>query len=241
MKNLQIIAMLLAILVAIAIPARADTFSKKTTVTFDTAVQVPGMTLPAGTYIFTVNPDTANRNVVQIYNADQSKLITTVLAINNYQLTPSGHTIMPYGEAPTGEAVPIEAWFYPGDQFGQQFVYPASKAKELSELNHTEVPSTGNEEAYTAQPATAENNTTAAAAPAPAPAPAPVPASAPAPAPQTYASNTTPAPAPAPTPAPTPAPSTLPQTGSPLPWLLLIGTFAMAGIVILRKFRFAKI
>lgn len=232
MKNLQIMAMLLAILVAIAIPTKADNGNKKTVVTFNTTMQVPGMTLPPGTYVFKLLDSKFNRNVVQIFNADESKLITTVLAINNFQLTPSDKTVMPYGEAPSGEPLPIEAWFYPGDQFGQQFIYPASKAKQLSALNKTEVPSTGSEEAYPAeQPATTENNTAVAAAPAPAPAPA----AAPAPEPQTYASNTEPAPA------ATPAPSELPKTASPLPLLILIGMFSLAGIVILRKVRFAKI
>src|SRR5437660_1407228 len=42
----------------------------------------------------------------------------------------------------------LAAWFYPGDNSGQEFVYPKTEAEQLSRLNKREVPSTGSEEAY---------------------------------------------------------------------------------------------
>jgi hypothetical protein len=227
MKLLRNFAMLMAIIFVVSGTLRADEMNKKTTFTFSTSVQVPGMTLPPGTYVFKrLNNDTYP-HVVQIFNEDETKLITTVMAINNEQLQASGKTILTYGEAPDGQPVPLEAWFYPGDLFGQQFVYPESMANRLSALNSVKVPSTGSEEVYSAQ------DSTAATTPAPAATPATTttPAETETPAPTTYASNSSPAPV---TPAPQ-ATNELPHTASSLPLLALIGFISLSGIVVLRK------
>src|SRR5438067_11714007 len=113
-------------------------------------VQVPGKVLPAGTYVFRLHDSTSNRHIVQIYNEDHTQLITTVMAIPNYRLQPTGKTVLTYDERPADQPMALAAWFYPGDNSGQEFAYPKSKAEQLSRLNKREVPSTGSEEAYPA-------------------------------------------------------------------------------------------
>ena len=66
--------------------AQADTWSKKTVVTFSQAVEVPGKILPAGTYTFQLLDSNSDRHIVQIFNADGSQIIATILAINDYRL-----------------------------------------------------------------------------------------------------------------------------------------------------------
>lgn len=127
---------------------RADDWTKMTKVTFGEQVQVPGTVLEPGTYTFRLADSQSNRHIVQIFNEDNTSLITTVLAIPNYRLQPSGKSVLQFAERPVDQPVALEAWFYPGDNFGQEFVYPESEAKQLSQINHTEVPSTGSEEAY---------------------------------------------------------------------------------------------
>jgi hypothetical protein len=90
---------------------------------------------------------TSNRHIVQIFNEDHTQLITTVLAVPNERLEPAGKTILTYEERPADQPMALAAWFYPGDNFGQQFVYPGSEAEQLSRLNKLEVPSSGSEEA----------------------------------------------------------------------------------------------
>ena len=114
---------------------RADEEDKKTVITFSEPVQVPGMTLPAGTYTFKLADSDSDRNIVQIFNADGTKLITTIMAISNERLNPTGKTVLKFDERPTGQPEALKAWFYPGDDFGQEFVYPKQKATELAASN----------------------------------------------------------------------------------------------------------
>ena len=139
----------LALLMAACLPsARADEWDKATKITFKEPVQVPGKVLQPGTYVFKLLDSTSDRHVVQIFNEDHTQLITTILAIPNQRLEPAGKTILTYDERPADQPMALAAWFYPGDNFGQEFVYPKSEAEQLSKLNKREVPSTNSDEAY---------------------------------------------------------------------------------------------
>lgn len=69
---------------------------------------------------------------MQIFNADASKMIATVMAIPNYRLTATDKTVISFGETPMGTPEPIRAWFYPGNIVGQEFVYPKPRAAQLA-------------------------------------------------------------------------------------------------------------
>jgi hypothetical protein len=75
----------------------------------------------------------ADRHIVQIWNADRSQLITTILALPNYRLQPNGDTVIKFAERPSGTPEAVKAWFYPGDNFGQEFVYPKARATQISQ------------------------------------------------------------------------------------------------------------
>ena len=139
---------LVLVLAAFSPSVKADDWDKATKITFKEPVQVPGKVLEPGTYVFKLLDNTSNRHVVQIFNEDHTQLITTVLAIPNERLHPADKTVLTYQERPSDQPMALSAWFYPGDNFGQQFVYPKSEAEQLSRLNNQEVPSTGSEEAY---------------------------------------------------------------------------------------------
>jgi hypothetical protein len=143
MKIMKSVFLLLAIalLCATVLPsARADTWNKKTVVTFSQAVEVPGKILPAGTYTFVLLDSPADRHIVQIFNADGSQLITTILAINDYRLKPTGDTVMKFSERPGDAPDALRAWFYPGNNFGQEFVYPKVRAVQLAQTAQISVP-----------------------------------------------------------------------------------------------------
>jgi hypothetical protein len=125
--------------------ARADTWNKRTVVTFSQAVEVPGRVLPAGTYTFKLLDSLSDRNIVQIFNADGSQIITTILAINNYRLEPTGETVMKFSERPGDSPEALRAWFYPGDAFGQEFVYPKVRAIQLAQTTKVIVPAVATE------------------------------------------------------------------------------------------------
>jgi hypothetical protein len=143
MKNVKAVFCLLAVtmLGATVLPsARADEWNKKTVVTFSQAVEVPGKILPAGTYTFVLLDSPSDRHIVQIFNADGSQLITTILAINDYRLKPTGDTVMKFSERPGDAPEALRAWFYPGNSFGQEFVYPKVRAIQLAQTAQIAVP-----------------------------------------------------------------------------------------------------
>jgi hypothetical protein len=149
MENVKAAFCLLAVtmLGATVLPsARADVWNKKTVVTFSQAVEVPGKVLPAGTYTFQLLDSPSDRHIVQIFNADGTHIITTILAINDYRLQPTGDTVMKFSERPGDSPEALRAWFYPGDNFGQEFVYPKARAIQLAQTTKVAVPAIAVEE-----------------------------------------------------------------------------------------------
>src|SRR5678815_4402666 len=79
----------------------AQTWNKRTSVTFSGPVEIPGpeaQVLPAGTYVFRLLDSQSNRNIVQIFNKDESHLYATILAIPNYRLQPTDQTVITFSE-----------------------------------------------------------------------------------------------------------------------------------------------
>jgi hypothetical protein len=199
----------------VAIPAQADQWNKKTTLTIDQPMQVQDTYLDPGQYVFKLLDSQSDRHIVQIYNANQNHLITTILAVPDYRVQVTGKSKFTMWETPAGYVSALKEWYYPGDNFGQEFRYPKN-------LRAIEVAQT-----FAPQP------------------PPPAPEAAPAPAPQEQAQveqpqpeiaqNTPPppppaveTPAPAPAPAPEPAPAVLPKTASPYPLIGFIGLLLMS-------------
>ena len=71
-------------------------------------------------------------------NKDESHVYAIILAIPNYRLKATDKTVMTFAERAAGDPQAIRAWFYPGDNFGQEFVYPKTKALQLAKI--TSVP-----------------------------------------------------------------------------------------------------
>jgi hypothetical protein len=120
--------------------ARADEWDKKTVLTFSQAVEIPGHVLPAGTYVFKLADTMGDRHIVQVFNADGSQIIATVMAIPDYRLTSTDQTVIKFSEVPAGSPEAIRAWFYPGNTTGQEFVYPKSRAAQLAKASKAVVP-----------------------------------------------------------------------------------------------------
>jgi len=125
---------------AIASHIQAQTFNKQTKITFSGPVAVPGKVLTAGKYTFTILDSFGNREVVQIWNADKTELITTILAIPNALLKPADETIIEFHERPADRPIAIKAWFYPGHSHGIEFVYPKEEAVQLAKVENEPVP-----------------------------------------------------------------------------------------------------
>jgi hypothetical protein len=144
MKNLYLTFVLAGtILGVLGPPARANEWDKQTRITFSEPVEVPGKILPAGTYQFKLpEGESADRDIVEIYNKDLTHLETTVLAIPDQRVHASGKTVVQFSERPAGSPVAIKAWFYPGAHTGIAFVYPHDRAAQLAKANREPVYST---------------------------------------------------------------------------------------------------
>jgi len=140
MKLVKALSIIFCVVVACAflIPAAAaDEWNNRTTVMFSAPVEVPGVglhLLPAGTYLFKLMDSPSDRNIVQIFSEDGTHLFTTILAIPNYRLRTTDKTVMTFGERAESQPEALRAWFYPGANWGQEFVYPKARAMELAKI-----------------------------------------------------------------------------------------------------------
>lgn len=203
------------LMVTFAAGARADTaFSKRTVVTFNQPVEIPGQVLPSGTYTIELYESFGNRHIVRVYNADRSKLIATVLAIPNQRLTTTGDNVMKFAERPGNSPDALKAWFYPDENFGQEFVYPKARAMELAQVAHESIPAVQTEpatvEEFKSEPIVAET---------PEQKEVPIAEAIPAPAPETLSAT-----------------PTLPKTASQVPLIALFGGMLVSFAFVLKKF-----
>lgn len=200
--------------------AHADAWDKMTIVTVNEPIIAGNKVLDPGTYVWKLLDSQSDRHIVQIFDRDQQHLQTTVLAIPDYRLQPTGKTQFAFWETPAGVPKAVKDWFYPGDNYGQEFPYPKKLVAQLASAAPVPIPNNYRE---------------------PEPVPAPQPEAQPTPTPQPEAQ-----PAPQPAPEPTPAPQTtvnvpaqqpqvLPHTGSfnPLIGLLGLMSLSFAGLLTL--------
>jgi len=108
---------------------RADEADKKTIMTVNEPIQVPGKVLPAGTYVLRLL-DSNDRTLVGVYDADGRHVITTVQGIPDYRREISGNVILQVEDQRDGGPEALKAWFYPGDNFGVEFVYPTQATQK---------------------------------------------------------------------------------------------------------------
>lgn len=131
--------------VLVAPKAKADDFNRKSLVTFSAPVEVGGsgaQVLPAGTYVFKIINTGTYSHIVQISNQDETHVFTLIMAMPNYRLKSTDKTVMTFSERPAGEPEALKAWFYPGREWGEQFVYEKSKAIQLAAETNEAVLST---------------------------------------------------------------------------------------------------
>jgi hypothetical protein len=216
-------------LVVLSPAARADTWNKKTIVTINDRIQVPNDTvLEPGEYVFKLLDSQSDRHIVQIFNADENHIITTILAIPNYRLQPTGKSVFAFWETAAGEPPALRAWFYPGDNFGQEFKYRPVQFARIGSRSTTVTAQTNQEETSRVEERTeVAQNTAPAAPPEPTPAPEPVVAE---PAPQSPVVESPAAPEPERVQADQPA--ELPHTASSYPLITLVGLLSLGAFAI---------
>ncbi len=129
------------------LPAQADEWNKKTMLTVNEPVALPTTVLQPGKYVIKLMDSQSNRHIVQVFDEGEQNLVTTILAIPNYRLRPTDDTQFGFWEtSAAGQPRALKAWFYPGDNFGQEFAYPKDMAALIAKANNANVPAIMNEE-----------------------------------------------------------------------------------------------
>jgi|SRR5579863_2186863 len=232
LSNIALAAFAGCLSVALLPSLQADQWDKTTILQVNEAIQVPScctpdhtVTLEPGEYVIALVDSLSDRHIVRIFDKDKQHVITTILAIPNYRLRPTGKTVFQYWEVPAGQPKELRAWFYPGDNFGQEFAYHKQIAAQIATYVKTPVPAievdTKVEEDLKTAPLavvdeSGKTSELAVAQPEPVLQTEPV---------QTVAE---------PTPAPVEPEQTLPHTASPMPLLGLIGVLSLAAFAALR-------
>jgi hypothetical protein len=227
-----------------ALPQHAvssDQWLKTTIIDFSVPVRVPGKTLPAGKYTFKLVQSPAMQLQVQIFNERQREILATVNTSPTFRERPPDHTTIIFYEAPVGQPEPIKAWLYPGDQYGREFIYGKSEAAMIAKAAlDANAPVLAKATPQIMPPSTAKTEVELEAhveAPIQVAAAAPVVApSEPTPAPQQDIQPSTVAaqPAQGALAAPVPEATTMPETGSALPLVGVVGLLSLAAALAIR-------
>ncbi|HTC55907.1 MAG TPA: hypothetical protein VK706_05805 [Candidatus Sulfotelmatobacter sp.] len=134
------IALFLLTAFSISVPrAHADEWNQKTKLTFNEPVEIPGQTLPAGTYWFVMLDSSSFRDMVQIFSPDWSVLYGTLVTVPDERRRVSDETVLTFAERPYSKPQAILDWFYPGETVGHHFVYRKNEERELSRDVHQQV------------------------------------------------------------------------------------------------------
>jgi len=88
---------------------KASEWDKKTIITISRPVSVEGTILPAGRYVLRLLEWSAERDVVYVFNAEETRVIATVLAIPTYQPYPTGKSEFSFYKPTVGPAA-LHTW-----------------------------------------------------------------------------------------------------------------------------------
>jgi hypothetical protein len=112
--------------------ARADEWNQMTKLEFSQPVEIPGTVLPAGTYWFVLLNNRSDRNIVQIFSSDWSKLYATLFTVSTERMQPTVRTEIKFAERLHSQPEALWKWYYPGLPIGHEFMYPTKEEKELT-------------------------------------------------------------------------------------------------------------
>jgi hypothetical protein len=103
----------------------------RTIMTFSAPVELPGMRLEAGTYVWKL-ADTPSRNVIQVFTQDEKEILGQWLFIPAERREVTGDTVVTFRETSAGSTPAVQFWYYPGESIGKEFIYPKDQAMRIA-------------------------------------------------------------------------------------------------------------
>ena len=135
MLSKLIVASTLAVLVAgIGGTARAQTSDYRTYFTFTTPVTLPGVTLPAGRYLFRLADPNSSRKVISVLSEDGKTPLAMLHTIPNQLMKAPQDPEIRFMETSGNMPPAIKTWWYPGKAIGYEFIYPRAQALQLAKV-----------------------------------------------------------------------------------------------------------
>jgi hypothetical protein len=125
--------------------AHAQPSDYRTYFTFSTPVTLPGVTLPAGRYLFRLADSDSSRKVISVLSEDgktpMAMLHTIPTQLPKAPTDPEIRFLETSGDTPP----PIKGWWYPGRSIGYEFIYPRAQALQLAKVSSEPVLTTSAE------------------------------------------------------------------------------------------------
>src|SRR5258708_25222160 len=113
--------------------AQAQPENKRTYFTFSAPIALPGVTLPAGRYVFRIVDTTTSRKVIQVLSDDEKKPFVMANTIPDQRRDPVKDATVAFYETARGTPAAVKSWWYPGESIGYQFIYPRGQAKQIAQ------------------------------------------------------------------------------------------------------------
>ena len=111
----------------------AQTYDERAVFTFSGPIAVPGVTLPAGQYLFRLADPTGSRKVVQVLSADGKTPYGMFFSLPAERVEPASTPEVQFMETASGMPAAVKAWWYPGERSGYEFMYPKDQARQLAQ------------------------------------------------------------------------------------------------------------
>ena len=126
-------ALALAVLAVLAVRVTAQETNtlERTFMTFSAPVEMPGVTLEAGTYVFKL-ADTGSRNVVEVWDKDSKHMIGHWTFVQAERPRVSEETVVMFKETREGATPAVQFWYFPGEKIGKEFLYPKDQAERIA-------------------------------------------------------------------------------------------------------------
>lgn len=111
--------------------AQQTNVSERTFLTFSSAVEMPGLTLQPGTYVFKL-ADTPSRNVVQVWDQDEKNMLGHWLFVQAERPQVTEENVIMFRETREGATPAVQYWYFPGERIGKEFIYPREQAEQIA-------------------------------------------------------------------------------------------------------------
>ena len=104
-------------------PAAATPLDKRTVFSVSAPFSLPGVTLPAGCYMFRLAGDTRGRDVVQVLSGDGTTVYAMFAVLRTSRGEAADKARVLFRETSSDVPIAVRSWWYPAESYGYEFLY----------------------------------------------------------------------------------------------------------------------